>query len=363
MPCERPRGGWGSDRDTGLICAWRCSGLLDRHAAQDSNDDDIVIKSDRRPVGPLAASDLDRLLEALMVEFVRLSECLVGEGYRLELGGIDAPGIHYNLSGTGRLIVGNDKPIDLQPHTLVILPAKARFRIEVPSLRSPRAIFKTVDGRSQVFASGAVRRYVATDAAPVIMLICGYFHASYGSSTELFGTLTAPIIEQFDERDQVDETLKTALAELVAQEVGFGAMGAALLKQVVVALLRRSLRSIDLWHERFSLLSDPQVARAFADMVAHPGAPHSVQSLARTAFLSRSAFVARFSRIVGRSPMTVLRDLRMRQAADRLESTTLTVDEIARQAGYASRSSFVRAFRKAHGCDPTSYRRTHARIE
>jgi len=136
-------------------------------------------------------------------------------------------------------------------------------------------------------------------------------------------------------------------------------MSAALLKQVIVALLRRSLRSMDLWLERFSLLSDPQIARAFAEMVAHPGAPHSVDSLARTAYLSRSAFVARFTRVVGRSPMSILRDLRMRQAAEQLRSTGMTVDEIARNAGYASRSSFVRAFRDAHGSDPTSYRKSH----
>src|SRR5690606_24879621 len=120
----------------------------------------------------------------------------------------------------------------------------------------------------------------------------------------------APIVEQFDESDQVDQRLRLALAELVAQEVGSAAMSSALLKQVIVALLRRSLRSMDLWVERFALLGDPQIARAFAGMVANPGAPHSVESLARTAFLSRSAFMARFTKTVGRSPMTVLRDLR-----------------------------------------------------
>jgi AraC family transcriptional activator of mtrCDE len=313
--------------------------------------------NDSRPLVPVAATDLDRLFDTLMVEFVFLAECLVGEGYRLELGSIDAPGIHYNVSGNGRLIVGNREPIELQPHTLIVVPAHSSFRIEVPSRRDPRATLKTVDWRSQANEDSAVHRFVALDAEPVVMLICGYFHASYGSSTDLFGALKAPIIEQFAEGDQVDESLKAALMELVAQEVGFGAMSAALLKQVVVAILRRSLRSMDLWVERFSLLSDPQIARAFAEMVAHPGARHSVRSLARTAFLSRSAFVARFHRVVGRSPMIILRDLRMRQAADQLRSPTLTVDEIARHAGYASRSSFVRAFRKAHGCDPTSYRR------
>ena len=318
---------------------------------------------DGQPLVPIAEADLDRLLDTLMVGFVRLSECLVGEGYRLELGGVGAPGLHYNISGTGRMIVENGEPIELQPHTLVILPANVLFRIEVPPSGDPRATWKTVHGRSQQFAHGAVRRYVATDAEPVIVLICGYFRASYGSTTDLFGALTTPIVEQFDEGDQVDEKVRAALTELMAQEVGSGAMSAALLMQVIVALLRRSLRSMDLWVKRFSLLSDPQIARAFAEMVAHPYAPHSVQSLARTAYLSRSAFVARFTKVVGRSPMSILRDLRMRQAADHLKSTTLTVDEIAHHAGYASRSSFVRAFRDAHGCDPTSYRRSHARSE
>lgn len=170
-----------------------------------------------------------------------------------------------------------------------------------------------------------------------------------------------PIVEQFEESDQVDQTLRMALAELVAQEIGSAAMSSAPLKQVIVALLRRSLRSMDLWIERFALLGDPQIARAFAEMVANPGAPHSIASLARTACLSRSACMARFGSAVGRSPMTVLRDLRMRQAAEQLGSKAFTVDEVMRNAGYASRSSFVRAFQRMYGCDPSSYRRSIAR--
>jgi len=115
--------------------------------------------SDSRPLVPVAPADLGRLLDTLMVEFVRLSECLVGEGYRLELGGIDAPGLHYNLSGSGRLIVGDREPIALEPHTLVVLPAKTLFRIEVPARLGQRVIWKTVDGRSKAFAPA---RCVAT---------------------------------------------------------------------------------------------------------------------------------------------------------------------------------------------------------
>jgi AraC-like DNA-binding protein len=77
-----------------------------------------------------------------------------------------------------------------------------------------------------------------------------------------------------------------------------------------------------------------------------PGGNIRFRVLAQCAALSRSTFVRRFTDLVGRPPMTVLRDLRMRQAAHQLASGTLTLDQIAGHTGYESRSSFVRAFRK-----------------
>ena len=53
----------------------------------------------------------------------------------------------------------------------------------------------------------------------------------------------------------------------------------ALLKQILLTLLRRSLSSSDSWVDRFSLFGDPQMARAFDEMTSQPGAPHSVESL------------------------------------------------------------------------------------
>jgi AraC family transcriptional activator of mtrCDE len=119
---------------------------------------------------------------------------------------------------------------------------------------------------------------------------------------------------------------------------------------------RRSLRSNALWMERFALLGDPQIGKAFADMVARLAAPHTVASLAECAYLSRSAFMARFSDALGQSPMQVLRDIRMRQAADQLRAGDYTLDQVARNAGYSGRGTFVRAFRDVYGTGPTEYR-------
>jgi AraC family transcriptional activator of mtrCDE len=46
----------------------------------------------------------------------------------------------------------------------------------------------------------------------------------------------------------------------------------------------------------------------------------------------------------------------MRQAAKQLASSQMSIDQIARSVGYESRSSFIRAFVKSFGCEPTEYR-------
>jgi len=187
-------------------------------------------------------------------------------------------------------------------------------------------------------------------------MICGCFHASYGSSIDLFATLASPIVERFDATDQLGYRLEAALAELVDRQVGMQAMATALLKQVLITLLRRSLSSKDLLVEQFAILSDPQITRAFARMAASPGALHSVTTLSETAGLSRSAFMARFAGAVGCSPMAALRQLRMRQASKLLTANVLSIERIAHSVGYASRSSFSRAFRHVFGNDPVEHR-------
>ena len=204
-----------------------------------------------------------------------------------------------------------------------------------------------------------INRFTAGDTDPRMIMVCGYFRATYGPSVDIFRDLASPIVEHFTAGDRLDQRLRSALDELVAQEIGAGAMTSTLLKEVILKLIRRSLGSMDLWTARFSVLSDPQVGRALAAITAEPGAAHTVSSLADCACLSRSAFMARFSAVVGRSPMLVLRDLRMRQAAEELGAGRHGVDRISRNAGYASKSSFVRAFKQAYGVDPSAYRASH----
>ncbi|MBV9654639.1 MAG: helix-turn-helix transcriptional regulator [Acetobacteraceae bacterium] len=312
-----------------------------------------------RPASQLSSTDLNNLLRALEIDVVALTQLALPAGYRAEMGMLDAPAIHFNLSGHGRISINGRPMMPLTPHLLIIVPPSTPFAVEVyrpdgKLTRIDRDCWKREDG---------LLRIAPPDETPVLVLICGFFNAGFGQSVGLFRDLREPVIEQFEPAEKIDSKLREVMDELLAQEIGTGAMAASLLKQVIVALVRRSLHSSQSWTDRFSILSDKQITRAFADMVARPGAAHTVQSLAYCAGLSRSAFMARFSDLFGRSPMVILRDLRMRQAARDLTTTAAPVDVVAHHAGYESRSSFVRAFRKAYDLDPTEYRHSARRRE
>jgi AraC family transcriptional activator of mtrCDE len=310
-----------------------------------------------RPDLRSSRSDLEILMAMLEVDLIALTECLVSPNWRLSFPAAETAGIHYNLAGVGQMSIGNGPTIPLTPHTLVVTPPRQPFRIDAATGHGAVPMTRVVDAQWQSGAvSGTVRRLSATNGEPEVIMISGYFRASYSLSVDLFAALGSPIVERFGAADQLGHKLKAALAELTVQEVGMKAMATALLKQVLVTVLRRSLTSTDLWLERFSVLSDPQVARAFTQMVARPGAPHSVMTLSQTAGLSRSVFMVRFASAFGCSPMAALHQLRMRQAANLLTANILSIQQIAYTVGYAGARSFLRAFRRAYGKSATDYR-------
>jgi AraC family transcriptional regulator, activator of mtrCDE len=300
----------------------------------------------------IADTDIDTLIEALDVRFVSLSECLVSPGWRLVLRGLDSPALHYNIEGEGILATDRYGSIDLHPHTLVILPPKTTFSIEVPKPGQRERDLQVLDESNSSFSADVVQRYVAGRAAMKLVLICGYFQASYGSTTDIFSMLRTPIVEHFGSSDHLDKTLSSALKELISQEIGSGAMTAAQLRQVLIMVFRRSAASIEVWGERFSFLADRAIARAFTTMVARLDEEHSIDSLAKAAGLSRSAFISRFKHAFGQTPISVLRDLRMRRAKALLKNSNLSLEDVAEKVGYSTRTSFLRAFKKSYGAYP-----------
>ncbi|WP_329000169.1 AraC family transcriptional regulator [Kribbella sp. NBC_00709] len=101
---------------------------------------------------------------------------------------------------------------------------------------------------------------------------------------------------------------------------------------------------------------DPLVTRVLEAVVADPAGQWSVESLATLAHLSRSALNTRFQKALGRSPIRMLRDVRMGEARLLLADPGLPVEAVASRCGYGSIAAFSRAFTSEHGLSPQSWR-------
>ena len=83
----------------------------------------------------------------------------------------------------------------------------------------------------------------------------------------------------------------------------------------------------------------------------------SLDELAAEARLSPFHFARMFKQSVGVPPRVYLTRLRMERACELLETTDLTVTEIAYEVGYSSNQVLARVFIKHGHMSPTDYRR------
>ena len=108
-------------------------------------------------------------------------------------------------------------------------------------------------------------------------------------------------------------------------------------------------------------LRDPAVAAALAAVHADPAAAWDLPALAAEAGQSRSAFAARFSEVVGQTPMNYVFEYRMRRAAHLLSAGGgATIASVASAVGYGSEAAFAAAFVRYAGRPPGAYRRSSA---
>src|SRR5699024_10914696 len=83
----------------------------------------------------------------------------------------------------------------------------------------------------------------------------------------------------------------------------------------------------------------------------------TVAALADELAMSRSAFAARFTELVGEPVMHYVTRWRMRVAVSALRDDGATVAELAHRLGYRSEAAFARAFKRVIGVAPGSVRR------
>lgn len=90
-------------------------------------------------------------------------------------------------------------------------------------------------------------------------------------------------------------------------------------------------------------------------ILSEPGRNWTVEQMARTVHMSRASFFKHFVDVSGRSPAELLLLLRMRVAAQRIGNGD-AIGNVAEHVGYQSLAAFSRAFKRALGSSPSTYR-------
>ena len=103
-------------------------------------------------------------------------------------------------------------------------------------------------------------------------------------------------------------------------------------------------------------LRDQFISAALDLIHQSPAHKWTVNELAEAVALSRSAFSARFTELVGEPPMTYLTRWRMLRAT-RLLKNEVSMETIAEVLGYESEAAFRKAFKREIGIPPAQYRR------
>ena len=108
-------------------------------------------------------------------------------------------------------------------------------------------------------------------------------------------------------------------------------------------------------------VADQQIGAALSLLHGAPEKPWSLASLGKQVAMSRSAFAARFARLVGQPPMEYLAARRMERARELLRGAGMNAAAVAGKVGYRSEAAFGKAFKKIVGIGPGAFRRTGSR--
>ncbi|HEX8468918.1 MAG TPA: helix-turn-helix domain-containing protein [Allosphingosinicella sp.] len=292
----------------------------------------------------------EKLLDLLDVHLEAFAMCEIDRNCALACPPLGSMLVHFVLEGEGAVECEHGR-YELRPGRVLLVPRNLAKRIE-----GPAPILSVVDvDEGCPLALGLVKFRASASGAPGLVLGCGSMSVGISGAPGLFDNLDRPLLEECD-GGPLPLLFEAIAVELRHPGAGTKPMVEALMKQILIAALRSHLarRAGDsLLHP---MLSNPQLGRTVAAILASPADPHSVASLAALAGMSRSSFNRQFSAGYGCTPMEFVQTVRMRAAARMLTGSELPVKSIAAAVGYSSRSHFSRTFAARFGDDPSRYR-------
>ena len=142
---------------------------------------------------------------------------------------------------------------------------------------------------------------------------------------------------------------------LVEEDCG-AALAARVARRLVVYLRRPGGQSQCSTLLSLQTVSASPYAALLERVAAHPSEDWSVDRLAQESFQSARTFHRLFRRATGRTPASVVEDIRFEAARILLETTQLPIKTVAAQSGLGTESALRRVFARRMGLSPRGVR-------
>lgn len=231
---------------------------------------------------------------------------------------------HMHIVRAGRVVMEHDEGPDLEVKvpSLVIYPRPFRHRLTAPETAE---------------------------------LTCATITFKHAHRNPLAKLLPSFFAVPLDELHGLSPTLQLLMAEASGEEDGRDEVMSRLCDILLIQLFRHIQQTSMLQLDRLATSADSRIAFAVAAMRDAPARAWTIEELAQSASMSRSAFAKRFHEIVGMPPATYLTELRLTLATAHLRKNA-SVKQTALAVGYSSPPAFTKAFTARFGMAPLKWR-------
>ena len=309
----------------------------------------------QRPRASDAAVDvIGQVLEAVHLRTAIFGKVDFGVPWRLQIPERDYLSFYVVARGGAWLELRGEPPRPLSMGDAVILPLGSAHELrDVQRSNGPTLSFD--------FDACPRDPHVARAGGkgPVTSIVIGHFSLGPGPRNALLASLP-PVIHVAagaSTGPQLAGIVPLILSESAAPGAGSSIVLARLADLLVVHALRLWAGAAGEAARGLRAVSDPGIGAALRLMHARLAEPWTVERLATSVAMSRSAFAARFAELVGQPPLQYLGHWRMTMAAQRLREDDAVIGDVAQAVGYANPVAFSKAFARTQGVGPGTFRR------
>jgi AraC-like DNA-binding protein len=262
---------------------------------------------------------------------------------------------HFAMLSRGNCwlsVNGTSEPIPLTGGDCFLLAKGTSIVLRDSPRTRPKWTFREIGAA----ANGNVAYYGGGGAPTTI--VCGSLSFDRASLKPITQLLPSFILMKADEARTLalHNTVQALASEMVEQSPGSEVVATRLAEVLFIQVLRAHIASGPERNKGWlRAIFDPQIGTTLSAIHDRVNTPWTVESLAKTAGISRSAFAARFKELLGQAPLEYVTEWRMQKAMQLIQQHDKKLIDVARLVGYESDAAFSKAFRRVVGASPGQY--------